>query len=210
MRQAHQAQAVDEARENDQPDRKRPNPRKLFKSPMRYPDLRIGLVRHWLKEQPGERGNSADPNSRRQHVDDVAQPVESSGPPFGCAGMARPDQRGDSHRRRRKQPVSCKVWASAIRARLEGSYDERITQRLIFQPRAELNFSAQDMPVIGVGSGLTDFELGARLRYEIRRELAPYVGVEWSRKAGDTARLARLAGEDPDAVSFVAGVRVWF
>ena len=95
-------------------------------------------------------------------------------------------------------------------ARLEGSYDERITQRLIFQPRAELNFSAQDMPVIGVGSGLTDFELGARLRYEIRRELAPYVGVEWSRKAGDTARLARLAGEDPDAVSFVAGVRVWF
>lgn len=97
-----------------------------------------------------------------------------------------------------------------IRARLEGSYDERITQRLIFQPRAELNFSAQDMPVIGVGSGLTDFELGARLRYEIRRELAPYVGVEWSRKAGDTARLARLAGEDPDAVSFVAGVRVWF
>jgi copper resistance protein B len=66
------------------------------------------------------------------------------------------------------------------------------------------------MPVIGVGSGLTDFELGARLRYEIRRELAPYVGVEWSRKAGDTARLSRLAGEDPDAVSFVAGVRVWF
>ncbi len=97
-----------------------------------------------------------------------------------------------------------------IRARLEGSYDERITQRLIFQPRAELNFSAQDMPVIGVGSGLTDFELGARLRYEIRRELAPYVGVEWSRKAGNTARLSRLAGEDPDAVSFVAGVRVWF
>ena len=115
MRQAHQAQAVDEARENDQPDRKRPNPRKLFKSPMRDPDLRIGLVRHWLKEQPGERGNSADPYSRRQHVDDVAQPVERSGPPFGCAGMARPDQRGDSHRRRSKQPVSCKVWASAKR-----------------------------------------------------------------------------------------------
>lgn len=97
-----------------------------------------------------------------------------------------------------------------IRARLEGSYDERITQRLIFQPRAELNFSAQDMPAIGVGSGLTDFELGARLRYEIRREFAPYVGVEWSRKAGDTARLARFAGEDPDVVSFAAGLRVWF
>lgn len=97
-----------------------------------------------------------------------------------------------------------------LRARLEGSYDERITQRLILQPRAEFNISAQDMPAIGVGSGLTDFELGARLRYEIRREFAPYVGVEWSKKTGETARLARLAGEDPEAVSFVAGLRVWF
>ncbi len=97
-----------------------------------------------------------------------------------------------------------------LRARLEGSYDERITQRLILQPRAEFNISAQDMPAIGVGSGLTDFELGARLRYEIRREFAPYVGVELSKKTGETARLARLAGEDPEAVSFVAGLRVWF
>lgn len=97
-----------------------------------------------------------------------------------------------------------------LRARLEGSYDERITQRLILQPRVELNFSAQDMPAIGIGSGLTDVELGARLRYEIRRELAPYIGVEWSRKTAGTARLARLVGEDPDAVSFVAGVRFWF
>ncbi|MBU3993970.1 MAG: copper resistance protein B [Alphaproteobacteria bacterium] len=97
-----------------------------------------------------------------------------------------------------------------LRARLEGSYDERITQRLILQPRAEFNISAQDMSAIGVGSGLTDFELGARLRYEIRREFAPYVGVEWSKKTGETARLARRAGEDPEAVSFVAGLRVWF
>ena len=97
-----------------------------------------------------------------------------------------------------------------LRARLEGSYDERITQRLILQPRAEFNISAQDMPAIGVGSGLTDFELGARLRYEIRREFAPYVGVELSKKTGETGRLARLAGEDPEAVSFVAGLRVWF
>jgi len=97
-----------------------------------------------------------------------------------------------------------------VRARVEGSYDERITQRLILQPRAELNVSAQDMPAIGVGSGLSDFELGARLRYEIRREFAPYIGVEWGKKLDDTARFARLAGEDPDAVDFVAGVRFWF
>jgi len=97
-----------------------------------------------------------------------------------------------------------------FRARIEGSYDERITQRLIFQPRAEFNLSAQDMPAIGIGSGLSDFELGARLRYEIRKEFAPYVGIEWSRKTGDTARYARLAGEDPGAVDFVIGVRFWF
>lgn len=97
-----------------------------------------------------------------------------------------------------------------LRARLESSYDERITQRLIFQPRAELNFSAQDMPSIGVGAGLSNFELGARLRYEIRKEFAPYVGVEWAKKTGASARFARLADEDLDAVNFVAGVRFWF
>ena len=97
-----------------------------------------------------------------------------------------------------------------LRARLEGSYDERITQQLIFQPRVELNFAAQDMPTIGVGSGLTNFELGARLRYELRREFAPYIGVEWSGRTGDTARYARLAGDKPNAVNFVAGIRFWF
>ena len=97
-----------------------------------------------------------------------------------------------------------------LHARIEGSYDERITQRLIFQPRAEFNLSAQDVPEIGVGSGLSEFELGARLRYEIRKEFAPYVGLEWSKKVGDTARYARLAGEDPDVVNLVAGIRVWF
>jgi len=95
-------------------------------------------------------------------------------------------------------------------ARLEGSYDERITQRLILQPRTELNFSAQDVPAIGVGSGLSSVELGARLRYEVRKEFAPYVGVEWSKKTGNTGRFARLRGEDDDQVNFVAGVRFWF
>ena len=84
-------------------DRKRPNPRELFKRPMRDPDLRIGLVRQWPKQQPGERGNSADPDRCRQHVDDVAQPVERSRPAFGCTGMASPDQRGDGERSRGEQ-----------------------------------------------------------------------------------------------------------
>jgi len=94
--------------------------------------------------------------------------------------------------------------------RLEGYYDQRITQKLVLQPMAELNFSAQDVPETGTGSGLSDVELGLRLRYEIVREFAPYVGVEWARKVGDTARFARAAGEDASGVSFVMGIRAWF
>ena len=95
-------------------------------------------------------------------------------------------------------------------ARFEGSYDERITQKLILQPRAELNFAAQDVPENDVGSGLSELELGLRLRYEIKREFAPYVGVEWVKKFGDTARFSRIAAEDADVVNFVGGIRFWF
>lgn len=94
--------------------------------------------------------------------------------------------------------------------RVEGYYDQRITQRLILQPRVELNFSAQDIAANDTGSGLVDGEVGARLRYEISRQFAPYLGVSYLRKVGDTARYARAAGEDVHATSFVVGVRFWF
>lgn len=94
--------------------------------------------------------------------------------------------------------------------RLEGSYDQRITQRLILQPAVEMNIAAQHVPELGIGSGITDFELGLRLRYEIAREFAPYVGVNWERKLGDTADYARAAGERASATSLVMGVRFWF
>lgn len=97
-----------------------------------------------------------------------------------------------------------------VRARLETSYDQRITQSLILQPRIEANIAFQDIRAIGVGSGLTDFEAGLRLRYEIEQEIAPYIGVEWRKQTGATARYARLAGEDPEAISLVAGIRIWF
>lgn len=97
-----------------------------------------------------------------------------------------------------------------VHLRAEGSYDQRITQRLILQPRFEANLAAQDVPELGIGSGLSDIELGLRLRYEIVPEFAPYVGVEYARKIGDTARFARMAGEDVGGASFVAGVRLWF
>ena len=94
--------------------------------------------------------------------------------------------------------------------RLEGYYDQRITQRLILQPRVELNFAAQDVPANGIGSGLSDAELGLRLRYEIKREFAPYIGVSWERKFGDSARFARTAGDRVETTSLVIGIRAWF
>ena len=94
--------------------------------------------------------------------------------------------------------------------RIEGSYDQRITQKLILQPMAEVNFAFQDVPETATGSGLSDVEIGLRLRYEIVKEFAPYVGVEWARKVGDTARFARARGEDADSVSLVIGLKAWF
>jgi copper resistance protein B len=94
--------------------------------------------------------------------------------------------------------------------RLEGLYDQRITQRLILQPRVELNFAAQNVPETRIGSGMSNAELGLRLRYEIKREFAPYIGVSWDRKTGDTARFHRAAGEKASSKSFVAGIRTWF
>ena len=78
------------------------------------------------------------------------------------------------------------------------------------QPRVELNLSAQDVPTSNIGSGVTDAEAGLRLRYEIRREFAPYVGVSWERRFGDTARYSRAAGEGTGGFSLVAGIRAWF
>jgi copper resistance protein B len=97
-----------------------------------------------------------------------------------------------------------------LMARAEGYYDQRITQRLILQPRAELNFAAQNSREISVGSGLSDAEIGVRLRYEIRREFAPYVGVQYSRAFGRTRSFLRDAGEDPGGWELVTGVRTWF
>lgn len=98
-----------------------------------------------------------------------------------------------------------------VSARLEGAYDLRLTQRLILQPRAELDLSAGDVPELGVGSGLSSAELGLRLRYELGlRELAPYVGVTYERSFGRTADFARAAGEDVDEVRAVFGLRAWF
>ncbi len=97
-----------------------------------------------------------------------------------------------------------------VLARAEAWYDQRITQRAILQPRVELNLAAQDMPGSRIGAGLSTAELGVRLRYEIRREFAPYVGLSWERRYGATARYARSDGDSTGGVSLALGVRAWF
>ena len=95
-------------------------------------------------------------------------------------------------------------------ARLEAEYEVLLTQRLILTPDFEVNVYGKDDVATRVGAGISDLELGLRLRYEIRREFAPYIGVNWTKKFGQTANFARDEGEDTNDVQFVAGVRIWF
>ena len=97
-----------------------------------------------------------------------------------------------------------------VSARLEAEYDLRLTQQLILQPRLEVDLALQDVPELGVGSGLSTGEVGARLRYEIRPEFAPYIGVEYERAFGGTARFRRAEGEDRGGWSLLLGLRTWF
>lgn len=95
-------------------------------------------------------------------------------------------------------------------ARLKGEYEWMFTQRWVLSPELEVNLHSKNDEEVGVGSGLSDLELGLRLRYEVRREFAPYVGVNWTKKFGNTADFARDEGEDTNDVQIVAGVRAWF
>lgn len=94
--------------------------------------------------------------------------------------------------------------------RLEAEYDLLITNRLILQPSAEINLYARNDPQRDVGAGLADSELGLRLRYELRREFAPYVGVTWNRRYGNSADYARAEAQERSEARLVLGVRLWF
>lgn len=97
-----------------------------------------------------------------------------------------------------------------LTGRIEASVDERVTRRIVLQPRVEFNLSAQDMPEQRLGAGLTTAEAGLRLRYEITRKFAPYLGVSWTWAAGRTADYRRMDGESPSARVFVLGIKSWF
>jgi copper resistance protein B len=97
---------------------------------------------------------------------------------------------------------------SAVRISLQR--DLLFTQRLVLQPELEVNLYGKSDARKGIGSGVSDAELALRLRYELRRELAPYLGVVWARRFGATASFARSGGEDPNDVQVLGGLRVWF
>lgn len=96
-----------------------------------------------------------------------------------------------------------------VSGRAEVEYDLLLTQRLIAQPRVEVNLAVQSVRELGIGSGFNNGGFGVRLRYEIRREFAPYVGLVWTGKFGQTADFARLDNDPVRSLAFVLGVRVW-
>ena len=100
--------------------------------------------------------------------------------------------------------------SAATAARFEAEYEVLLTNRLMLQPLLEVNLFGKALPDRGIGAGLSTMETGLRLRYEIRREVAPYVGLVWQRKFFGTADLARAAGDETGGWRAAAGLRMWF
>ena len=97
-----------------------------------------------------------------------------------------------------------------LSARLEAEYELRITQRMILQPRAELNFGFENDNEAELRRGLQKTHLGLRLRYEIRREFAPYLGLAWEKSFGESASILTARAEEASETSIVAGLRFWY
>jgi len=100
--------------------------------------------------------------------------------------------------------------AGRTAARISAEYDLRFTQRLILSPELEINLYGQNDMEAGTGSGFSNMDAGLRLRYEIRREFAPYIGINWNKKFGTTANYARHKNETVSDTQWVIGVRAWF
>jgi copper resistance protein B len=109
--------------------------------------------------------------------------------------------------------VEATVYAGAAArtaARLKIEYELLFTQRLVLQPEMEVNLYGRADPARAIGAGVVDLEVGLRLRYELRREFAPYAGLVWARHFGATGDFVRAAGANPNELSLVVGLRVWW
>lgn len=94
--------------------------------------------------------------------------------------------------------------------RIETEYDLLLTQRLVLQPRIEANFYGKTDEARQLGHGLSDLAVGLRLHYEIRRELAPYIGIEWGGRLGDSADFLRASGNRTGELRAIAGIQFWY
>ncbi|KAB0494529.1 copper resistance protein B [Pseudomonas vancouverensis] len=175
------------------------------------------IDRLWLRSE-GERSNGVTEDAEIQAlwghaispwwdlVGGVRQDFKPGAPQtwaaFGVQGMALYNFEAEA------TAFISEAGQSALR--LQGDYDILLSQRLILQPSAELNAYANNDPQRGIGAGLSNIEAGLRLRYEIRREFAPYVGVSWNRAFGNTADYIAEEGEDSSEARLVLGVRMWF
>jgi copper resistance protein B len=99
--------------------------------------------------------------------------------------------------------------ASRTAAWLKVEYEMLFTQRLLLQSEFEMNLYGNADPARDVGAGLSDLEVGLRLRYEVRREIAPYAGVVWAKQRGTRGDILNAAGTDAGEVRIVVGVRLW-
>ncbi len=94
--------------------------------------------------------------------------------------------------------------------RLDAEYEYMLSQKLIISPEIEINIFGKDDELTGTGKGLSTVEAGLRLRYEITREFAPYIGINWEKKYGNTADFSTTEGENIEDTQLVVGVRFWF
>jgi copper resistance protein B len=97
-----------------------------------------------------------------------------------------------------------------LAARLRTKYELLFTQRLILQPELETNFYSRTDSAHGIGRGLSDLQLGLRLRYEFHRQFAPYLGINWLRRLGRTADYARAENLSESEHQLIIGIRCWF
>ncbi len=101
-------------------------------------------------------------------------------------------------------------FSGRTHVRVETEYDLLLTNRLVLQPLLEFEIYGRSDPERGIGTGLSTGEFGLRLRYEVRREFAPYVGVVWTRKFFGTADRSRVAGDDVAGTRLAVGLRTWW
>jgi len=81
-----------------------------------------------------------------------------------------------------------------VAGRFKSETDLLLTQRLILQPEVELNAYSHANAERDQGAGLSDLQAALRLRYAIRREIAPYAGVSWVRRFAASSAWQWVAG----------------